>query len=102
MAPYYSKQYLNTFLVGTKDKEAIIRTSSISNLGQFCKVISFSLGPFITEIISCIQAVLKHDESLDVKRSTVMFLYLMLSGINKRSIKVFISFSPQKLIIYFN
>ena len=81
---HYSKQYINCFLIGVKSSEPAIRISSLSNLGQFCSSLRFALKPFIVELMSCVEAVLKTDESIEVKRSSVMFLHLMLRGIDER------------------
>ena len=80
---HYSKQYMNCFLSGVKSTEPAIRISSLSNLGQFCASLRFALKPFVVELMSCVEALLKTDDSIEVKRSSVMFLHLMLKGIDR-------------------
>lgn len=49
IAPKYKSLLLNTFLVGTKDEDHLIRASSLSNLGEICKVLGYKLGTIVTE-----------------------------------------------------
>ena len=88
MAPVYAESIISCLLVGLKDQESEIRTSCLSNLGEFCGVIKFSLGKYITEIFSAIASLLQTDPSLDVKRAAVLFIHLMLNNIDKSSVMV--------------
>lgn len=54
MAPKYKSLLLNTFLVGTKDDDHLIRASSLSNLGEVCGVLGYKLGTVVTEVRICI------------------------------------------------
>lgn len=46
----YKGLLLNTFLGAAKDPDPLIRASSLSNLGEVCKVLGFRLGTIITEV----------------------------------------------------
>lgn len=50
MAPKYKTVLLNTFLFGVKDDNNLIRTSSLSNLGQICEVLGYKLGNATIEV----------------------------------------------------
>lgn len=50
MAPKYKAVLLNTFLVGTKDDDHLVRASSLVNLGEICRVLSYKLGTVVTEV----------------------------------------------------
>lgn len=50
MTVKYKSVLLNTFLVGTRDDDHLIRASSLSNLGEVCKVLGYKLGTIITEV----------------------------------------------------
>lgn len=50
MVPKYKSLLLNTFLVGTKDEDHLIRASSLSNLGEVCRVLGYKLGTIVTEV----------------------------------------------------
>ena len=82
---HYSKQYMNCFLSGVKSPEAAIRISSLSNLGQFCTNLRFALKPFLVELLSCVEAVLRTDKNLEVKRSSVMLLFFTVERYRQES-----------------
>ncbi len=86
-AHYYSPKFMNCFLIGTKSESETIRISSLSNLGQFCSVLKFALRPYIVELMLCIECLLKTDDCIEVKRASVMFLCLMLRGIDNNTIQ---------------
>lgn len=50
IAPKYKPLLLNTFLNGAKDEDDLIRASSLSNLGEICRVLGYKLGTIITEV----------------------------------------------------
>lgn len=50
LAIKYKALLLNTFLVGSKDDDNLIRASSLSNLGEVCKVLGYKLGSIVTEV----------------------------------------------------
>ncbi|XP_054155399.1 uncharacterized protein LOC128953890 [Oppia nitens] len=81
-AHHYSKQYIHCFLTGVKSSAPAIRISSLSNLGQFCGALKHALNSYIVELMSCVEALLKTDPYIEVKRSAVMLLCLMLRGID--------------------
>ena len=49
MAPKYKTILVNGFLCGTRDPDALVRASSLSCLGEFCKIMGFRLGNLIIE-----------------------------------------------------
>lgn len=55
IAPKYKAILLNTFLSGVRDDDHLIRASSLSNLGEVCKVLGFKLGSVVTEVLWGIQ-----------------------------------------------
>ena len=50
MAPAYKSILINGFLCGTRDSDDLVRASSLSCLGELCKVLGFRLGNAITEV----------------------------------------------------
>ena len=50
MAVKYKTVLLNTFLSATKDDDHFIRASSLSNLGEVCRVLGYKLGTIVTEV----------------------------------------------------
>lgn len=50
LVPRYSQHLLPALLVGVKDPEPLVRASSLSNLGDVCQLLRFSLGPVVHEV----------------------------------------------------
>lgn len=50
MVPRFSQHLLPALLTGVKDPEPLIRASSLSNLGEVCQLLRFSLGPVVHEV----------------------------------------------------
>ena len=50
--PRYRDLLLNTFLTSCHDDDVYIRASSLSNLGQICRLLRWALGPVIHEVRS--------------------------------------------------
>lgn len=52
MAVKHKTLLINGFLCGTRDDDAMVRASSLSCLGELCKVLGFRLGHALTEVSS--------------------------------------------------
>ena len=50
LVPRYSQHLLPALLTGVKDPEPLVRASSLSNLGDVCQLLRFSLGPVVHEV----------------------------------------------------
>ncbi|CAI9720086.1 and Golgi organization 6 homolog [Octopus vulgaris] len=74
---------LNAFLQGTKDNDFLVRASCLSNLGEVCKLLRFSLGNVIYEIFSCCSSLAKHDSSAEVRAAAVLLITQLLQGLGK-------------------
>ena len=48
--PRYSQIVLASLLAGVRDKESYVRASSLSNIGDVCKLLRFAVGPVIHEV----------------------------------------------------
>lgn len=83
LVPKYGNILLGVFLNGTKSENDLIRSSSLSNLGETCKMLKYSLSDYLAEIISCITSVLDTDKSIIVKRSAILTLKLLFEGLDK-------------------
>ncbi|XP_044728983.1 transport and Golgi organization protein 6 homolog [Chrysoperla carnea] len=80
MAPKYKTVLLNTFLFGVKDDDNLIRTSSLSNLGQICEVLGYKLGNATIEILHCLDSIIETDKAIEARRAAVMVMYQLLKG----------------------
>ncbi|XP_066149511.1 transport and Golgi organization protein 6 homolog [Euwallacea fornicatus] len=86
IAPKYKALLLNTFLMGTKDDDYLVRASSLSNLGEICRVLGYKLGTMITEVLMCVNAVILTDKAMESRRAAVSVLRQLLAGLEKEMI----------------
>jgi len=50
LVPRFSQHLLPALLTGVKDPEPLVRASSLSNLGDVCQLLRFSMGPVVNEV----------------------------------------------------
>ena len=50
LLPRYSQQLVSALLSGVRDPDHLVRASSLSNLGDVCKLLRFSLGSIVHEV----------------------------------------------------
>lgn len=84
LVPHYSQALLNIFLNGCKSDDEFLRASSLSNLGETCKLMGFSLSGNLAEIVLCITAILDTDKSLNVQRAAMIVLKLLFEGLDRQ------------------
>lgn len=106
----YKNVLINGFLCGTRDVDPLVRASSLSCLGELCKVLGYRLGNIITEVcmnteqrinscfryhasvpsvpqvIFCIGNIIKTDKIPECRRAGVMVATLMLQGLGKAAL----------------
>nr|CAI5863193.1 unnamed protein product [Callosobruchus analis] len=87
MAPKYKPLLLNTFLAGARDEDDLIRASSLSNLGEICRVLGYKLGTIITEVLVCVYAIIATDKSPQARRAAVTVLKQLFIGLDIRMIE---------------
>jgi hypothetical protein len=51
LTPAYKNQLLNAFFSAASDPDAMVRASSLSNLGEVCRNLRFSLGSVAGELL---------------------------------------------------
>ncbi|XP_031828491.2 transport and golgi organization 6 isoform X1 [Nomia melanderi] len=83
MAITYKNILINGFLSATRDSDSLVRASSLSCLGELCKVLGFRLGDIVTEVIYCISCIIKTDKTPECRRAAVMVSTLLLRGLGK-------------------
>ncbi|XP_014223459.1 uncharacterized protein LOC106650133 [Trichogramma pretiosum] len=86
MTPKYKSLLVNGFLCGTKDPDAMVRASSLSCLGEFCKIMGFRLGNLMIEILYCISCIIKTDKDDSCRRAAVLVTTLLLQGLGKSAL----------------
>ncbi|XP_054282724.1 transport and Golgi organization protein 6 homolog [Macrosteles quadrilineatus] len=83
LTPVYKSELINTFLSGTREDDFLVRASSLSNLGELCRVLGFRVGPIIAEVLMCVRCIAQSDPSVEVRRAAVMLVSLLLKGLEK-------------------
>ncbi|XP_066246198.1 transport and Golgi organization protein 6 homolog [Euwallacea similis] len=86
IAPKYKALLLNTIFLGTKDDDYLVRASSLSNLGEICRVLGYKLGTMITEVLVCVNAIILTDKAIESRRAAVTVLRQLLAGLEKEMI----------------
>lgn len=80
--------YMRTFMGTLKDEDELIRVSSISNLGHFCSGLAAEVQPFLSDLVQAIVPRITDDHSSQVRRASLMFVHMTLSGIDGYSFDV--------------
>ncbi|KAK5646608.1 hypothetical protein RI129_005072 [Pyrocoelia pectoralis] len=86
MAPLYKALLLNTFLVGTKDEDHLVRASSLSNLGEVCRVLGYKLGSIVSEVLVCVHGIITTDKMIEPRRAAVTVIRQLFVGLEKEMV----------------
>ncbi|KAM8946796.1 transport and Golgi organization protein 6 homolog [Pelodytes ibericus] len=88
MISQYRDPLIHAFLRGCRDQDGSLRASSLSNLGELCRCLQFSLGPVIHEVSSCLSAMVRTDPEVQVRRAAIHVVVLLLRGLSERVTEV--------------
>ncbi|XP_028287966.1 transport and Golgi organization protein 6 homolog [Parambassis ranga] len=88
LAPHLGRPLIGVFLRGSRDPDPSVRASSLSNLGELCQRLDYSLGPLAQELSSCLTALIKTEKEAEVRRAAVHIIALLLRGLSDRSTQV--------------
>lgn len=88
LAPHYGRPLIGVFLSGTRDEDSSVRASSLSNLGELCQRLNFSLGPLAQELSMCLTSLIKTDREAEVRRAAVHVIALVLRGLSDKTTQV--------------
>ena len=88
LTPHYKNKLLNPFLAQLNHPDPLIRSSSLSNLGEICKNLKYSLGNVVQEIFQGLHYILQFDKAIEVRRAGVLVLKLMLEGLGDDAFEV--------------
>lgn len=83
MAIVHKNTLVNGFLCAIRDPDPMVRASSLSCLGELCKVLGFRLGDILIEVIYCISCIIKSDKAAECRRAAVLVSTLLLRGLGK-------------------
>ncbi|XP_061102382.1 transport and Golgi organization protein 6 homolog [Conger conger] len=88
LAPHHGRPLIGVFLRGVRDADPSVRASSLSNLGELCQRLNFSLGPLTQELNCCLTAVIKTEREVEVRRAAVHVIALLLRGLSDKTTQV--------------
>jgi len=85
LLPKYGNKLIDAFLIGCKHEDDLFRSSSLSNLGETCKLLNYSLHLNVHEIINCLSSLIDTDKSIQVKRSAAMVIKMIIEGLKQEN-----------------
>ncbi|CAF3583265.1 unnamed protein product [Adineta steineri] len=84
MSTKYSSLLINTFLNASRQiDDDIYRASALSNLGQLCTVLKYSLSKDLSEILIALKSYLSIFESCDVRRASILVCELLCQSLEQ-------------------
>jgi len=87
VTPKYKNILLNCFFSAANDPDPLVRASSLSNMGEVCKNLRFSLGGIAGEVLQHLSAC-SRDVAAEVRAAAVMVLTMILQGLGRDSFSV--------------
>ncbi|XP_039280530.1 transport and Golgi organization protein 6 homolog [Nilaparvata lugens] len=88
MAPVYKSELINALLSGVRDSDFLVRASSLSNVGELCKLLGYRIGSIIEEILNCVECVVLTDKCPEPRRAAVLLVTLLLRGLSTDALQV--------------
>eukprot|EP00095_Tigriopus_kingsejongensis_P012027 maker-scaffold593_size129216-snap-gene-0.30 protein:Tk12027 transcript:maker-scaffold593_size129216-snap-gene-0.30-mRNA-1 annotation:"transmembrane and coiled-coil domain-containing protein 7" len=88
LTPHYKNQLLNPFLSQMNHPDFLVRASALSNLGEVCRNLKYSVGMIIDEVFMCLHQVIETDTSIEVRRAAVLVVTLILQGLGSDALKI--------------
>ncbi|KAM0725621.1 Transport and Golgi organization protein 6-like protein [Formica fusca] len=86
MSVVHKNALVNGFLCATRDTDPLVRASSLSCLGEVCKVLNFRLGNILIEILYCIACIIKSDKTPECRRAAVLVATLLFRGLGRNTL----------------
>ncbi|CAF0838761.1 unnamed protein product [Rotaria sordida] len=84
MSTKYSSLLINTFLNASKQTDDdMYRASALSNLGQLCTVLKYSLSKDLPEILIALKSYLSISESSNVRRASILVCELLCQSLEQ-------------------
>ncbi|CAG5116369.1 unnamed protein product [Candidula unifasciata] len=83
LTPKYRDLLLPVILCGCRHDDALVRASSLSGLADVCKLLRFSIGPMLHEIVTCCRDIIKSDPDAEPRKAAILTLTLLLQGLGR-------------------
>uniref|UniRef100_A0A182IRL2 RNA polymerase II assembly factor Rtp1 C-terminal domain-containing protein n=1 Tax=Anopheles atroparvus TaxID=41427 RepID=A0A182IRL2_ANOAO len=77
----YRDELLNCFLAGTQSTCDEFRTSSLSNIGNICRILSYQVHHFFYELFLNICKIMEADKYVPARRASILVLSQLIQGI---------------------
>lgn len=82
--PKYASEFFSLLLSSAqKDPEALMRASSLSNIGEVCELLHFGLTPYIEELMAMIYDILLVEKDPHVRRGSAFLVCQLFKGLSK-------------------
>ncbi|XP_052867412.1 transport and Golgi organization protein 6 [Anopheles cruzii] len=78
----YRDALLNCFLTGTRHTLDEFRTSSLSNVGAICRILSYQVHTFFYELFMILSAIVQTDQYLPARRAAMLVLAQLIEGMD--------------------
>lgn len=85
--PTYAPMFIPILFQATRDEDATVRASALSNLATACELLRYSVGLFLQELLHCVTATINHDREEQVRRGAVHVLTLLLRGFGRDALE---------------
>jgi hypothetical protein len=87
--PKYADKFFGALLGSAqRDREALLRASSLSNIAEVCELLRWSLLPYIEEIMAMVFTILQVEKDDYVRRGSVNLLKQLFKGLRKDSVSI--------------
>ena len=87
LTPKYKNILLNSFLSCANDPDPMVRSSALSNLGEVCQLLRFSLGNIAGELLLHLASSAR-DQDASVRAAAAMVLTMILRGLGRDVFRV--------------
>ncbi|XP_058453941.1 transport and Golgi organization protein 6 [Malaya genurostris] len=91
----YRDQLINCFLHESQSPIDEFRSSSLANLGNVCRILSYQVHNFFYEIFIVIKSTIETDRCLPVRRAAIFVLSQLIEGIDN-----LLAFQDYLLLVY--
>lgn len=88
MLPLYKNKLLPLLVNMLSEDVDVIKVSSLSILADCCRILKFSIGIYMSDILMAVECLLKNNKSSLVKRASAMFIEFYLRGLTIEMIAV--------------
>jgi hypothetical protein len=86
--PVYKDHFMKACMAGVKSKSPLVRASSLSNLGELCNLLNYSIPSILQEVLSAVERTMTVEDDVIVKRAACLVVKMLFSGLDRNIIEV--------------